>query len=279
MTESIISSTKGNLLSANNALDFGVKSWFAIALIGQWAFAVYIFTIYVLTFLTSLEPQNFTPAPSFKKAQGLDLVLFFAHIVPAIYLSLFGMLQLVPKIRNRYRKFHRINGQIFFVIGLLGASTGLFLQWARETHGSAAASLGITLNGILIILAIFFAWRYAIQKRFDLHMRLAIHAFILVNGVWTFRLYLMGWYMVNQGPNGNTKNVDGPMDIFLSFACYLLPMAIVELYFWLKKQNQSNRIWIATAAVAFGAVVTLIGVVSAILAMWSPRISNVLNAI
>lgn len=278
MTESITSSTEHNLLSANKALDLSVKSWFAIALIGQWAFALYIFVIYLLTLLTSLDPQSFTPAPGFRKAQGADLVLFFAHIVPAIYLSLFGMLQLLPKIRNRYRRFHRVNGRIFFVIGLLGASTGLYLQWARETHASAAASSGITLNGLLILLAIFFAWRFAIQKRFDLHMRWAIHAFILVNGVWTFRLYLMGWYMVNQGPNGNTKNVDGPMDIFLSFACYLLPMAIVEAYFWLKKQKQNSKIWLATAAVTVAAVITLIGVMSAIFAMWSPRISNVLNA-
>ncbi len=88
----------------------------------------------------------------------------------------------------------------------------------------------------------------------------------------------MGWYLVNQGPNGNTPNVDGPMDIFLSFACYLLPMAIAELYFWIKKQSTSSHLWTGAVVMTLGALMTLIGVIGAALMMWSPSIMQVIAA-
>ena len=264
---------------AKTALDLSVKSWFVIALTGQWAFAVYILLVYVVSQFVGIELGDIVPAQSFKKADGMDLALAFLHVIPAVYLSLLGCTQLVPAMRNKYRAFHRWNGRIFFTLGISGALTGLYLQWGAGFRLSDIGSLGITLNGILIPIAIFLAWKHAINKRFDLHMRWAVHSFLLVNAVWTFRLYLMGWYMVNQGPNGNNSTLDGPADIMLTFACYLLPMALAELYFWSKKQKHSTPIWWATSVMFVGALITLIGGVSAGLMMWAPRISMVLQAL
>ena len=111
------------------------------------------------------------------------------------------------------------------------------------------------------------------------HERWAIHSFLLVNGVWTFRLYLMGWYLVNQGPNGNSNSLDGPMDIFISYACYLLPMLFAELIFWArrKKDKKINIMVIATTSVAL--VFTLIGITAAGMMMWGPRISQMLSSV
>jgi len=124
---------------------------------------------------------------------------------------------------------------------------------------------------------VVFAWRYAMAKQFDIHMRWAIHTFILVNGVWFFRLYLMAWYAANQGPNGNPSTIDGPIDIFLSYACYGIPMIIAECVFWAKRQKQATTTWAVSALTAIGALITLMGVVAAIFMMWIPRISAALN--
>ncbi|NVK56315.1 MAG: DUF2306 domain-containing protein [Alteromonadaceae bacterium] len=237
-------------------------------------FAAYVFFMYAFTYTRGIDISELSPASGVKNLQGIDKAVLFTHITPAIYLALFGLFQLVPAIRNRYKAFHRLNGRIFLLLGLSGAFTGLYLQLGK----GLTFSQGIVLNGLLIIIAVGCAWYYAVKKRFDLHQRWAIHAFILVNGVWTFRLYLMGWYLVNQGPNGNTPNVDGPMDIFLSFACYLLPMAIAELYFRTKKQTSQSQIWIGVVVMAMGALITLTGVIAATLMMWTPRILQVLAA-
>lgn len=270
MLNDLITPSTNPIHRAQNALEISVKSWFAIALVGQWAFALYVFSIYAVTYFADIDLVGLSPASGVEKTQGIDRFVFFFHILPTVYLSLFGLLQLVPTIRTKYRSFHRINGRIFLLLGISGALTGLYLQWMRDLTFSA----GISINGILILLAGGWCWHSAIKKRFDSHRRFAVHTFILVNGVWSFRLYLMAWYMVNQGPNGNTANVDGPMDITISFACYLIPMLIAECYFWLKNKANTAALLSGTAIVATGALITAIGVVAAVTMMWTPRLEK-----
>lgn len=270
-----ISKSGNTRLSAQTTIDHIVKGWFVVALAGQWAFATYILSVYVITWFTNVDIGAVTPTQGYHATNRFDYTMFFVHIIPAAYLSLFGAMQLAPTLRKKFPSLHRWNGRVFFTLGISGALSGLYLQWGAGLRLSDIGSLGITLNGILIPIAIFFAWRHAINRRMQDHMRWAIHSFILVNAVWSFRLYLMGWYMVNQGPLGNTRTVDGPADIALSFACYLLPMLFTEIYFWLKKQRSARRIWAGATFLLTGALITLIGVVAATMMMWFPRIAQV----
>ena len=271
--------SEANLAKANWILNFSIKSWAGIALAGQWAFAIYVFSIYVLTLMFNMDITIFSPASGTHKTEGVDTGVFFLHIIPAIFLALFGLFQLVPTIRKRYPRFHRWNGRIFFVFSLSGALTGLYLTWAAGLRFSDLGSMGVTLNGILIPIAIGLAWYHAVNRNIAAHMRWAVHSFLLVNGVWTFRLYLMGWFMVNQGPNGNSRAIDGPMDITLSFASYLLPMAIAELVFWAKRQKQSQKVFFSAIGMSIGALITLVGVVAVVMMMWWPRVVKVVEAL
>ncbi len=263
---------------ANQFLHLSVSTWVAIALIGQWFFATYVFVLYVFPIVSgNPELVNLSqPIIGYVKGDTFGNAALFFHVIPAALLSVGGIIQLLPFVRRKYPALHRWNGRMFLSLGLMGALSGLYLTWVRDARLSDVGSLGFTLNGILIIIAVVFAWRYARVKQFDTHMRWAIHAFILVNGVWFFRLYLMAWYVANQGPNGNSSNIDGPMDIFLSFACYGIPMVIAECVFWAKRQKQALRTWAVSALIVIGTLITLIGVVAAIMMMWIPRISSVL---
>lgn len=265
--------------SPDSLLNYSVKSWVGIALLGQWMFAIYIFGVYAMPSLLG-QPDitlSVSPATGTEKADGFDLVIFFAHIVPAILMALSGLLQFFPSIRKRFPQFHRYNGRLFFVLGLSGAFSGLYLSWGVGLRLSDIGAMGVTLNGILIPIAIYFAWRTAVKKQFSLHQRFAVHSFLLVNGVWTFRLYLMAWFILNQGANGNNRTLDGPADIALSFACYLLPMAIAELVFWAKRTPSSLVKRVITVITASGALLTLIGVGAAGMLMWYPRIQSVIE--
>jgi hypothetical protein len=155
----------------------------------------------------------------------------------------------------------------------------LYLTWGAGFRFSDLGSLGVTFNGILIPIAVYFAWKSAIEKKFTIHRRFAIHSFILVNGVWSFRLYLMGWFVVNQGVNGNSANIDGPADIALSFASYLLPMAIAEVIFWAQRNKNNNIKWFAAIFAGTGATITTVGVAAAVTMMWIPRISQALEGL
>lgn len=266
--------TRIGLGNAHQALSSSVKSWVLIALIGQWMFALYVFLLFGKPVLMgNPEEADFSHAiTGYIEGDGIGNFMLFAHVIPAAIISMSGIFQLMPYVRAKMPSFHRWNGRVFLTLGMAGALTGLYLTWVRGSRLSDIGGLGITLNGILIPIAVVLAWQYARKKQFALHSRWAIHAFLLINGVWTFRLYLMAWFMINQGANGNSRNLDGPADIALSFACYLLPMLFAEIFFWAQRQQQDYKKVMVSCLMFVGAAITLIGVVGAWMSMWSPRI-------
>jgi len=187
-------------------------------------------------------------------------------------ISLSGIFQLFPTIRTHFPRFHRINGRVYLIFGLMGAIGGLYLTWVTGSRLSDLGALGVTLNGLLIPVMVYFAWYYALKRDYSRHQRFAVHAFILINGVWTFRLLLMGWFMLNQGPLGNSANLDGPADIILSFASYLLPILIAELIFKAREHNTLVLQVAAIVAVGIAIIITIMGTVAATMMMWGPRI-------
>jgi hypothetical protein len=271
---------KLNVFNGQRILHYCVSAWLVVALFGQWLFAMYILVVFGTPLITgTVSESSFSHIiKGYVNGDSFGNLMMFAHIIPAAVLSVCGTLQIIPYLRRNHPKFHRFNGRIFLTIGLLGAFTGLYLTWLRDTRLSDIGSAGITLNGILIPIAVYFAWKYARLRRFDIHQRWAIHAFLLINGVWMFRLLLMVWFLLNQGPNGNSNKLDGPMDIFFSFACYGLPMLIAELIMWAKRQGNPNskKVLLTLAVTVFGLLITASGVFAAAMMMWSPIIMEVL---
>ncbi|KZN67801.1 DUF2306 domain-containing protein [Pseudoalteromonas luteoviolacea] len=276
-----VNKLRGLSFNADNILSGATKTWVIVALAGQWAFALYILSLYALPLMLGAidKAQTVSVTQGLNSNIDLNSAMFFAHVLPAILMAMSGLFQLIPNVRSRFPRFHRYNGRMFFTLGLAGAFTGLYLTWITGHRLSDIGSIGVTVNGILIPIAIYFAWQAAVKKRFALHQRFAVHSFLLVNGVWTFRLYLMGWYIVNQGMNGNTQTLDGPADIALSFASFLLPMAIYEVILWGKKQRKESIKWGISALACFGTLITVIGVIAAGMMMWLPRISDILKAL
>ncbi|RVU35375.1 DUF2306 domain-containing protein [Rheinheimera riviphila] len=261
---------------AARVLKGSVISWWLLALIGQWLFASYIAVRYggpVLDGNYAAVNQG-NHIMGYQPGATTHNLVYFSHILPAILLSICGILQLIPQIRQRWPQVHHWNGRIFMTLGISGALTGLYLTWGSGSRLSDVGAIGITLNGLLIPLAIVLAWRYAVARNFAAHRRFAVHSFLLVNGVWSFRLYLYGWFVLNQGPNGNTRYLDGTADIFFSFACYVVPMLLAELVFWGQRQPNAGRKWCVAAVVTLGALLTLIGIVAVTMATWWPVLTG-----
>ena len=90
--------------------------------------------------------------------------------------------------------------------------------------------------------------------------------------MWFFRVGLMAWVIVNRGPVWSTKSLDGPFDHFLSFACYLLPLAVLEIY--LRTQDRASAAGKFAMAVALLGLTALmgVGIFGAGTFMWLPHI-------
>ena len=259
---------------AKRSLNLAIKMWIATVFVGQWMFGFYILAQFALPLFTGqLDESQFSHMiKGYVNGDTMYNTLLLFHVIPVFVICLSATFQLVPYVRTRFPRFHRLNGRFFLAFGIVGALTGLYMTWFGGGRLSDVGSLGVTLNGLLIPVFVGLAWLTAVKRQFAKHRRLAVHAFILINGVWTFRLYLMGWFLMNQGPLGNSRTIDGPADMALSFASYLLPMAIAELAFWAESKRRDSINWLASGGVWMGFLVTLIGVVAATMMMWGPRI-------
>ncbi|WP_240615523.1 DUF2306 domain-containing protein [Alteromonas facilis] len=252
-----------------------MKVWVGFIWLGQWMFAAYIFYQFAQpAVLGTIGAEHFSHMiKGHVENDTIGNGILLGHVLPVLLLSATGIMQLIPAIRSRFPTFHRWNGRVFLTLGLLGALSGLYLTWGRGGRLSDIGALGVTLNGLLIPVAIALAWHFALKRDFRAHRRWAVHAFILVNGVWAMRLLLMGWFMLNQGPNGNNSTMDGPMDMTLSFASYLLPMAIAELYFAIERTKKQVLRLFANTALLITVLITILGVSAASMMMWLPRIT------
>ncbi|GGF58046.1 DUF2306 domain-containing protein [Alteromonas lipolytica] len=257
-----------------SGLSLAVKGWLIAALIGQWIFALYIFKQFALPLINgSIDESMYTyMIRGYINGDTFNNALLLLHVVPVILINLAAFIQFLPGVRQRLPKLHRLNGRVYFTVGLMGAFGGLYMTWITGSRLSVTGALGVTLNGVLIIVAVYYAWKYARARQFAQHRRFAVHAFILINGVWTFRLYLMSWFMINQGPMGNNATLNGPADIILSFASYLLPMAVAELVMRAEKSRHSRTVITASLTVVAMFLLTVAGTFAATIMMWGPRI-------
>ena len=196
--------------------------------------------------------------------------MFAAHILMAVIITFGGAFQLVPLIQRRARAWHRWNGRLFIATALLLAVGGLYLVWVRDAILNLTGAIAISINALLIIVFAVLALRDARAGQMASHRRWALRTFLMVNGVWFFRVGFMAWIILNQGPVGSTENLDGPFDTVWAFANYLLPLVVLELY--LRTQDRAGTR--GKYAMAVGLVVLTmlmgVGIFGTYLFMWQP---------
>jgi uncharacterized membrane protein len=253
------------------ALRASAALWFVIAVAGQLAFAAYIAAFYGGAALDG-EPSrwNRVLVGGWRPGGTAGNAVLAAHLALALVITIGGPLQLIPRLRTRARALHRWNGRVYVATAVVTSLAGLYAVWTRGTAGGVNLGVGISVDAVLILAFAALAVRDARARRFDAHRRWALRLFMAVSGVWFFRVGLMLWLAANGGPVGLGEHFDGPFPTFLSFACYLVPLAVLELY--LRAQSGSDARRYATAAGL--AVVTLAmaaGIAFAVVGLWLPR--------
>jgi hypothetical protein len=106
---------------------------------------------------------------------------------------------------------------------------GLYMVWVRRTAANTVNGVAVSLDAVLILVFVTLAWRAALARDLGRHRRWALRAFMVVNAVFFVRIFTFAWILFTQGA-GMTERMNGPMNHFLEFAAYLLPLAVLELY-------------------------------------------------
>lgn len=249
------------------------KIWFIVAVLGQWIFAAYVAVFYGGSALRG-ETDTWKDVLPGGMIAGDPIGNFAlaAHLLLAVIIMVGGPIQFIPAIRRKALSFHRWNGKVYMVTVWLTSIFGLYMMATRGTAGGMIMHLGTSSNGILIMVCSAFAWWYAKEVKIPLHRKWAMRLFIVVSGVWFFRVGLMFWIAVNGGVVGfDSETFEGPFLDFWSFGQYLLPLGILEMYF-IAQSSQRRFLKVGIAAMLL--VVTMgmaLGIVVASLGMWFPN--------
>ena len=258
---------------ANGSLRAAARFWFFVALVGQWVFAYYVVALYGGAVARgNLAEWNKVIPHAYVPGETTGNVAVGAHVFLAVIVMTAGAIQLVPQIRRRAPAFHRWNGRAYMVFAVVTSVVGLYMSWfLGKGTGRLVGRLATSLDAVLIMVCAAMALRHALARRFDAHRRWALRLFLVVGAVWFLRIGFMFWVFVNRGPVGfDPKTFQGPFVTFISFACYLLPLAVLELY--LRAERRGPAVRVAMASGLFGLTVVMgLGIFTATMGLWLPH--------
>lgn len=275
MTETVATRRMDLNAFANQALRSAACFWFLVAVAGQWIFASYVAIFYGGSAMRGdLEAWNKVLPHGYVVGATLGNAMLAAHLLFAAIITVGGPLQLVPRMRSRFPRFHRWNGRLYMLAALVLSVGGLYLTLSGRTLvGDLSQQMAVRLNAILILVFGVYALRSALARDFRAHRRWALRLFLAVSGVWFFRVGLMLWLVVNKGPVGfDMKSFTGPFLSVLGFAQYLLPLAVLELYLYTRERAQAPGRLVMAASLIVLTLAMGVGIFGATMGMWLPRI-------
>ena len=266
--------TTKTALTGGWALQTSARLWFLVAALGQWIFAIYVAGYYGPLILEGgLQALNETRLPNgFIPGDTVGNVAMAAHLLVAVIVMGGGPLQLIPQIRARYPAFHRWSGRTYMLTVVTTSIAGFYLTWTRPLFGSLTNSIGTSVDGVLIVVFAALALRYALARDIRTHRRWALRLFMAASGVWFLRVGLRLWLFLTGGIGIDFKTFTGPFLDINSFAQFLLPLAILELYFRARDgANENGRL--AMAFCLFMLTILMgIGIFQVTMNSWLPRI-------
>lgn len=258
---------------ANRLLNLAAATWLAVATIGQWLFGIYILMFYgKTTLMGDFDRWNEVLPDRALERNGAFVVGI--HILLAAILALGGPLQLIPWVRRQFPVFHRWLGRVFVITAMVVSAAGLVMILNKGEAGNAIQDISISIQAIYIILFGWLVIRYARSRQFARHRVWALRLFMVVNGVWFFRVGLMFWLVVNGGPVGfDPETFIGPFLTALALFTYAIPLSLIVLELYLLAQRKQDKaLCLSISALIFLCTVIMgIGIFGATLGLWLPH--------
>lgn len=245
---------------ADGALRAAAGFWLFAALAGQWAFLYYIAAFYgSSTFTGNFEMWNRLAAlgrTPFVAGDTAGNIAFAAHALGAGIVAFGGALQLIPQVRRYAPRFHRWNGRVFLLTVVALSLSGFYLVWIRRTSPSDIEGLSTSFNGLLILAFAFLAYRHARARDFVVHRRWAMRLYLVSNAQWFLRVGVFGYFVINKAM-GLQAGFGDPFLRFWTFGCYLVPLAVLEIY--LRARDNGSAFGKGATAIALVVITLLMG--------------------
>ena len=262
-------SDRGESLARTSA-----RVWFAAAAVGQGLFAAYILAFYGRTGLAH-DFARWSPPLTRGIVAGdpVNNAALVAHLALAFLLLVCGPFQFLRLLRARFPRLHRWNGRVYLSSALVVATGGLYMLFVHGTLGDRWQHFCIALNAVLLIFCATQAWRRARAREFAAHQRWVMRTFLLVSGVWFFRVAFSFWIGIHDGAavGFDFRTFSGPALTTISLAQSLVPLTVYEAYLWsLRSPAHLPRLAMSALLAAF-TLAMMYGSFRAFVMLWLPR--------
>jgi hypothetical protein len=259
---------------ADTALKIATRFWFVVTVVGQLAFAVAVASYYGMAMLRGdhLAWGKFI-SHGYVPGDHMGNLAVAIHLSMAVAVMLSGALQLVPRVRNRFPAFHRWNGRLYMLAALGVSAAGMYMTWIRGSVGDLTLHIGSTLNAILIWFFGAMALRYALARDFRSHRRWALRFFLVVSASWFIRIMLFLSIVVLNGTVGfNPAMLTGSLLTIMTFAQYLVPLAVLEMYFRAQDRPTARRKMATAGVLGVSTLLMIAGLFAVSMAVWVPQV-------
>lgn len=214
-----------------------ISSWISGIL-----FALYIFGFYIFAnTLTEVEAWNTVLPKLFSPEKPAAMTGMISHFFFGSLLLVMGPIQFSKHIREKYTDFHRWTGIFYTLSAFITGFGGVVFLGVWGATGGIPMLIGFSLYGILMMVCSVQTIRYALIRQFTAHREWAIRLFALVLGSWIYRMGY-GFILTSLGGWGVKPDFSGPLDYFMDFSFFVMPLMIAEVviqgqksaafYFW-----------------------------------------------
>lgn len=260
MTEAVLARGFELEPASRAALDASARLWWLVTALGQWIFGYYIAAFFGTRLardgLAGLKDSHLFNG--YIPGDDIGNAAVAAHVVLAIVIMGVGPLQLVPRIRARFPVVHHWMGRSYLLAAVTASVAGLYLIWTRPIFGPLSNNIATSLDGALVVGFAAIALRYAIARDIAPHRRWALRLFMVASSVWFLRIGFRLWDFLTGGVGIDEKSFSGPFVVIWHFGQFLLPLAILELYFR-ARESANPRARLAMAG-GLAAITVMMGI-------------------
>jgi uncharacterized membrane protein len=114
-------------------------------------------------------------------------VLTLLHIIPALVFIVLAPLQFSREFRERHIQWHRLNGRILLVCGMVIGVSALVMSFFMPAIGGVNQAAATTFFALLFLIAMGKAYRHIRRREIEQHREWMIRAFSIALAVATIR--------------------------------------------------------------------------------------------
>jgi hypothetical protein len=203
-------------------------------------FGLYILGFYAQALITDDLLRWNTVLPGlYNKSNPVATGGIGIHFLGGGIVLILGSIQLVPILREKLPRFHRIIGSLYIICCTFAGFGGLLFIFSNRTIGGLPMDIGFGLYGILTITASFMTGYMAYRGNFAGHRAWAIRLYSLAVGSWFYRMGYGFWFLLTD-KLGHTSSFSGPFDYFMDFFFYIPNLLIAEWIIRAKSLKNSH---------------------------------------